>query len=171
MKKFLAVFMATVMSVLLVCTAYASVPTVEIYDFDGNLIENPDLTKPWLYGAVFNADGTMAPQPRYNVVDSTITLAAGQTWTSYQYKLANTYFGVTIKTPGTMSGDTYMAIQKASSVGGTRTLATSKTVSKTDDRVAASLNYWVSNTTYMNAQYKNVGNSSSSFRIGIGWDD
>lgn len=69
-----------------------------------------------------------------------------------------------------MSGDTYMAIQEASSVGGTRTLVDSKTVSKTDDRITASLNYWITDTTYVNAQYKNLG-SSSSFRIGIGWDD
>lgn len=169
MKKFLSVFLAVVLVTASLCTAYAA-PTIEIYDFDGNRVENPDLTKPWLYGAVFNPDGTMAPQPRDGTyVDDYITLSAGQTWTSYQYKLSNCQFAIGVNNPSMAAGDIYMAIQKASSVGGTKSVVKSTTVKNTvNDQTG--IQYKVGSTaTYLNGQFKNKAATSSTFKISVGY--
>ena len=170
MKRFLAVLILVVLGVSLFGTAYADDRVIRIYDFDGNLVENPDLSKPWLYGAVFNADGTMVPQTRANVVEGYITLSAGQSWTSYQYQLSNATFGVGIRTPAEMSGNTYEVIQKASSVGGSRTTVKSKTVTPSTSQANAFIQYDVTNSTYLNAKYTNRGTTSSTFYIQVGWD-
>ena len=170
MKKTLAILILVSLSVSLFCTSYASDQVIQIYDFDGNLVENPDLSKPWLYGAVFNADGTIAPQTKATVVEGYITLEAGQSWTSYQYQLSNAIFGVGIRTPAEMSGNTYEIIQKASSVGGSKTTVKSKTVTPSTSQANAFIQYDATSSTYLNAKYTNLGTSSSTFYIQIGWD-
>ncbi len=91
MKKILAIVLAIVFSMAFTVQAMAvQEPTlvVRIYDFAGNLVENPDLDNLWKYGAVFNADGTIAYTYEKNgveYVNATKTLAAGKYWQSYQY--------------------------------------------------------------------------------------
>lgn len=73
MKKAIALIMAALFC--LTCIAYADdaarrQPAIEIYDFDGNRVENPDWDNLWQYGAVFDANGNRVPQTRGDYVNS-----------------------------------------------------------------------------------------------------
>ncbi|MGN0667703.1 MAG: hypothetical protein ACI4JU_00620 [Angelakisella sp.] len=157
-----------VMLSLFLVVSSAVVTTDEVYliDFDGNIIENPDLSKPYLYGAVFNADGTRAPTMRATFVNNYgVELSAGQSWRSYQYATSSNYSWVA-------GGNTYEAVDKVRLQGyGTNTAngtesAWQSSVMLTTTEGASNM-YYGTNYSYFRAVYTNTGSSSVIFHINI----
>lgn len=121
MKKAIALIMAALFC--LTCTAYADdaarrQPAIEIYDFDGNRVENPDWDNLWQYGAVFDANGNRVPQTRGDYVNSEKTLETGYYWRSYQYYVGN---GTYIKYGGSCpQSGIAVIVERAETIGGNR---------------------------------------------------
>ena len=121
MKKLIALIMAALFC--LTCIAYADdaarrQPAIEIYDFDGNRVENPDWDNLWQYGAVFDANGNRVPQTRGDYVYSEKTLETGCYWRSYQYYISD---GTVIKYGGSCSqSGISVIVEKAETIGGNR---------------------------------------------------
>lgn len=121
MKRVIALIMVALFC--LTCIAYADdaarrQPAIEIYDFDGNRVENPDWDNLWQYGAVFDANGNRVPQTRGDYVNSEKILETGCYWRSYQYYISD---GTVIKYGGSCSqSGISVIVEKAETIGGYR---------------------------------------------------
>lgn len=168
MKKITVLIMAALFC--LTCIAYADdavrrQPAIEIYDFDGNCVENPDWDNLWKYGAVFDADGNRVPQTRGDYVNSEITLDPNGVWVSYQYRVSygNAIYGGGI----CKEGGVKVVKELALSVGGSRSQLGGNFLSTTEDIPMAFWEQKTEGSVYINFVYVNLASGSRTFNIHI----
>ncbi len=175
MKKAISLFMSIIMIFSLSCFAFATEnipaePIIEIYDFDGNLVENPDLENLWKYGGIFNADGTLVElTTRYGpaeYVNSVKTLQPGQYWTSYQYRVVQ---GTLLNGTGSCSQSGVMVeAYFADTVGGERSLMDFYCHELTGTEPPEGYyNYSGNMTGYINYVYRNTASADRTFNVHI----
>lgn len=173
MKKLISLILSFAMLAAFPLVSFAieseEEPTVLIYDFDGNLVENPDLDNLWKYGAIFNADGTIDEEATIIVqsniieyVNSTKTLAPGKYWQSYQYQVSQ---GVFLRGTGACAKrGVFVERYFADSVGGERELMESTEL----ETYETGLPYYLGNVSgYINFIYRNTSTASREFNIHI----
>lgn len=169
MKKVIALIMAALFC--LICIAYADdtarrQPAIEIYDFDGNRVENPDWDNLWQYGAVFDVNGNIVPQTRGgDYVNSEIKLDPNGVWVSYQYRVSygNAIHGGGICKQGGVKVEKELAL----SVGGTRSQLGGNFLSTTEDIAITSWEQKTEGSVYINFVYSNLASSARTFKIHI----
>lgn len=175
MKKTISFLMSIIMILSLSCSAFATgnpstEPAIEIYDFDGNLVENPDLDNLWKYGGIFNADGTLVElTTRYGpaeYVNSVKNLAPGQYWTSYQYKVVQG--SLLVGTGSCNEAGVMVEAYFADTVGGERELMDEKCHELTSiEPPSEYYDYDGSVTGYINYIYRNTASARRTFNVHI----
>ncbi len=173
MKKLISIILSFAILAALPLTSFASdiqeEPQVRIYDFDGNLVEDPDLDNLWKYGAVFNADGTIDEEATNAIqamstdyVNASKTLAAGKYWQSYQYQVE---WGKFLTGDGTCTKSGVQVEQYyAATVGGERDFVKSSFLTSTE---TGANKYDGNMDGYVNFIYRNTSSGSRDFTIHI----
>lgn len=172
MKKLISIILSFAMLAAFPLVSFAveseEEPVILIYDFDGNLVEDPDLDNLWKYGAVFNEDGTIdesataAVLASTDYINTTKTLSAGKYWQSYQYQVSS---GITIVGTGTCSQNgVSVEMYCAQSVGGERTFEDSATLGATESSYPSCSG---NATVYVNFIYRNTSSASRTFKVHI----
>lgn len=114
------------------------------------------------------ATAVSAGTPRDSMLDTTVTLAPGATYTSYQYEPATTRTNCYAQAWCTGNGKATMTFRGASSIGGSRATIGTQSItaySTEDDNLSVTdspLRY-----RYYDVTLKNTGSTTSTFNIAL----